>query len=94
MVFNSPWALDVPSFILGVIVSGYLGWVLQQIRLQRGPMGAPNRPMSVPTKGTPEGVRQAARAALWRFLGWWFVMICSIGVLAGVCYLMFLFSMK
>ena len=88
MQVNAPWTLDIPSFLLGFLISGYLGWILQRIRRNRGTMDAPNYPMAVYTRNTPSHVFAAARAAFWRFLGWWAIMVFSFGAIVWIMYML------
>jgi hypothetical protein len=78
--------IDRPSFLygflLGFLLSGYLGWLLQKIRQTRSVMQAPDRPMSGNTPHTPRSVFAAAAAAFWRLLRWLFLLLLSL-VIAG-----------
>ncbi len=83
-------SLDHPSFffgfILGFLVAGVLGWILQRVRQTMQDMGAPNRPMMIATNRTPNDVVRASGAAFWRLIGWFFLLFCGLGIAGWLLY--------
>lgn len=88
MTDNAPWSFDLASFIIGLVAAGFLGNILQQMRNQRGLMKAPDRPMNVPTQGTPNSVIAIASAAFWRFIRLCIFFVISVIVIGAIVYLL------
>ena len=88
MADNSPWSLDLLSFIIGLVVAGVLGRLLQRIRVERSIMAEPDRPMNIPTEETPNIVREISRRAFWRFIRLCVTFFVSVVVIAAFIYLM------
>jgi hypothetical protein len=82
--------MDLPSFFggffFGFIVAGLLGSSMQNFRKAKGAMGAPDKPMNVPTSGTPRSVMKQAADAFRRMLWWGFVLLVTLGATAFVFY--------
>lgn len=88
MANYTPWSFDLLSFFLGLVVAGFLGNLLQRIRAEQGTMRAPDRPMTVPTQGTPNGVIEMAREAFRRFIRLCILFVVSVVVILAFIYLL------
>jgi hypothetical protein len=65
----------VVGLVAGFLIAGVAGNIFQRIRTAQRNMGAPDRPMNVPTPGTPRGVMQAAAQAMRTCLFWMLILI-------------------
>ena len=74
------------GLILGVLIAGVAGNILQRIRLARLGMSLPNRPMAVRTEGTPRGIIQNASRAARTCLFWALVLILFLVIAGGFVY--------
>lgn len=88
MANSAPWSFDLISFMIGFIIAGFLGNLLQRIRRERGIMQAPDRPMNVPTVATPNNVKAIAREAFGRFIRLWILFFISVAIIAAFIYLL------
>ena len=72
--------LDRDSLVIGLLagamIAGVGGMVLRRIRQAQLGMGAPDKPMTVKTSGTPREVMKAAAAAFRTCLFWTIVWVC------------------
>ncbi len=88
MTSQTPWSFDLISFLIGFMVAGFLGNILQRIRLERGIIDEPNRPMTIETEETPNMVRNRARGAFWRFILLWILFCICVVVIVAFLYLL------
>jgi len=70
----------VAGFTFGVFFAGIAGWIWNHIQLARNAINMPNRPMIVPTHGTPRAVLNNAIIGFRRFIFWLIVLISFIVV--------------
>ena len=69
-------------FFAGLLVSGVLSWILNNIRRENFNANAPNRRMAVMTERTPRQVMEDADGARWRLWGWrLFLLLVSAGLI-------------
>ena len=82
--------LDRDSLVIGLLagamIAGVGGMVLRRIRQAQLGMGAPDKPMTVKTSGTPREVMKAAAAAFRTCLFWTIALLLFLVVAGGLIY--------
>jgi hypothetical protein len=75
-------------FVLGAMVAGILGFILQRIQYARGRAGAYRRPQAIvqQTSQTPIQVVRSSVAAGFSCLFWTIVLVLFLGLLGYVAY--------
>jgi hypothetical protein len=75
-------------FLLGAMVAGILGFILQRIQYARGRAGAYRRPQAIvhQTSQTPIQVVRSSVAAGFSCLFWTIVLVLFLGLLGYVAY--------
>jgi hypothetical protein len=86
--------LDWFSFLWGSLFgfsfATLLGMIARRIQIALHGMGAPDRPMTVPTDNHPRHVIQAAAAAFRDLVRWSFMLILIFVVAGVIVYLLFI----
>jgi hypothetical protein len=61
--------------LTGLFFATFVGIILQQIQLERRNVGAHKRPLMTTPQRTPADMLDAHRTAVWRIMGWVFVLV-------------------
>ncbi len=85
--------LDQSSFVvglvMGVVITSIGGVILGRINVGLDAMRKPDRPMSVPTKGTPRDMMRVAAAGFNQCLFWSIALVGFVALVLGVFIWMF-----
>ena len=72
------------GFVLGFLVAGIIGQMLNRISKARNAMGDPDKPMKVATTNTPRSVMTSAAKASQTCLVWSFALVLFVAVVIAL----------